>query len=707
MKLMIKRPLNDAASEIASLVETLQKTEQRLVELTAGEVDSFATPAGKIFVLQHAREQMHRYESDKLSAILNALPAGIALLDIRGCIISVNQAWRHFECPNMLQNSDYTTGTGYLDICGEAEGPGASEAREAATGIRSVLEGKADNFALEYPCHVSADVRWFLMTVTRLSEERLSGVVVMHTNITRRKAAEQELQDSQRRLAQLTGERFEFVANVTTDAIWDWDIQTGMVWWNDAIQTLFGHDKANMKHDSRSWTDNIHADDRAHVLDSVHQTLEGSDTSWSHEYRFMRGDGSYAVVVDRGFVIRSSTGKAIRMVGGIKDMTEQVQLQQQLAQSQRLEAIGQLTGGVAHDFNNLLTVIMGNTELLAERLLDNKELHAMVDMIALAADRAGKLTKHLLAFARKQPLQPTVADITKLITGMDGMLRRTLMENVEIELRCEKELWPALVDGAQLQNALLNLCLNARDGMHDGGQLMIEASNSSLDQHYADQHSEVKPGPYVMIAVTDTGSGISPETLLKVFDPFFTTKGPGEGTGLGLSMVYGFVKQSQGHIKIYSELGQGTTVRMYLPKAAGTAVMEKPPVSKLVNRGSETILLVEDDEMVRTYALNLLQGLGYTVLSAASGPEAMQVLKRDSTIELLFTDIIMPGGMNGRQLADAATLLYPALKVLFTSGYTESAIVHHGRLDAGVHLLSKPYLRKDLASKIRAALEEA
>ena len=381
------------------------------------------------------------------------------------------------------------------------------------------------------------------------------------------------------------------------------------------------------------------------------------------------------------------------------------ELNERLRQSQRLEAIGQLTGGVAHDFNNLLTVVMGNAELLTELNRDDARQRVLAEMITTAAQRGADLTQRLLAFARKQALAPKVVDLNALLAGLDPMLRRTLGEDIEIEMVRAAGLWPAQVDPGQLENALLNLCLNARDAMQGGGRLTLETANARLDADYAERHAEVVPGQYAMVAVTDTGGGISPADLKRVFEPFFTTKEKGKGTGLGLAMVYGFVKQSAGHVSIYSEQGQGTTVRLYLPRAtAADGPAPDAPGEGLPKGGRGIILLVEDDDSVRQYAATQLRFFGYTVIEAADGPSALAVIGQGGDIDLLFTDVVMPGGMNGRVLADAARQLRPGLRVLYTSGYTENAIVHHGRLDEGARLLAKPYRRRELDRAVREAL---
>ncbi|MCW5774693.1 MAG: response regulator, partial [Rhodospirillaceae bacterium] len=380
-------------------------------------------------------------------------------------------------------------------------------------------------------------------------------------------------------------------------------------------------------------------------------------------------------------------------------------LDRQLRQAQKMEAIGQLTGGIAHDFNNLLTVILGNAEMLAESLGSNARLRGLAAMTVKAAERGAELTNRLLAFSRRQALDPKATDIDRLIAAMDGLLRRALGEQIEIELVRGGGLWKALVDPGQLESALLNLCINARDAMPSGGRLTIETANVHLDAAYAATQAELEPGQYVMVAVSDTGTGMDGATLERAVEPFFTTKDVGKGSGLGLSMVYGFVKQSKGHLRLYSESGHGTTVKLYLPRAdAGEDAAEAPSEAATVP-GTGRILLVEDNDLVRENAAAMLSGLGYVVVAVRNGPEALATLQSDSGFDLLFTDVVMPGGMNGRELADRATHLWPGLPVLFTSGYTENAIVHHGRLDRGVNLIQKPYRRQELAAKVRAALE--
>ena len=377
---------------------------------------------------------------------------------------------------------------------------------------------------------------------------------------------------------------------------------------------------------------------------------------------------------------------------------------QQLRQAQKMEAIGQLTGGVAHDLNNILTVITGTIEILSEAVAGRPELAAIAQMMDEAASRGGDLTQRLLAFARKQPLQPSEVDVNSLVMETAKLLRPTLGEHVEVHMKLAGDTSHALIDPSQLNNAILNLALNARDAMPDGGKLTIETSNVVLDDGYASIHGDVVAGNYVMLTVTDSGHGIPADILEHVFEPFFTTTDVDKGSGLGLSMVYGFVKQSNGHIKIYSEAGHGTTVRIYLPQAIGAVSAAEVASIPAIEGGRETILVVEDDHLVRTFVMGQIRSLGYTALAAVNAAEALAVIDSPQPIDLLFTDMIMPGAMNGRQLADAALQRRAALKVLFTSGYSQEAIIHHGHLDAGVLLLAKPYRKPELARMLRAAL---
>ncbi|MEG3177461.1 PAS domain-containing protein [Sphingomonas sp. RB3P16] len=388
----------------------------------------------------------------------------------------------------------------------------------------------------------------------------------------------------------------------------------------------------------------------------------------------------------------------------IAEIDERRQAEAKLAQSQKMETVGKLTGGVAHDFNNLLQVVSGNLQLLAKDIAGNDRAERRVANAMAGVSRGAKLAAQLLAFGRRQALEPKVVNVTRFVRGMDDMLRRAIGEGIEVETIVGGGLWNTFIDPAQIENALLNLAINARDAMEGQGKLTIELGNAALDDAYARTHDEVTPGQYVMLAVSDTGSGMSPEVIDKVFEPFFSTKSEGKGSGLGLSMVYGFVKQSGGHVKIYSEVGEGTTIKLYLPRAMQSEDVEVATDTGPVAGGSETVLVVEDDAEVRDTVVEILSDLGYSVLKAVDAASGLSVIESGIAIDLLFTDVVMPGTMKSPELARKARERLPDIAVLFTSGYTENSIVHGGKLDAGVELLSKPYTREALARKFQHVL---
>ncbi|WGD48841.1 CHASE3 domain-containing protein [Bradyrhizobium sp. CB1650] len=404
-----------------------------------------------------------------------------------------------------------------------------------------------------------------------------------------------------------------------------------------------------------------------------------------------------------GRPMRDAQGNVSGAVLVYHDATTSRETERQLHQSQKLDAIGKLTGGVAHDFNNMLTVISGNTETLVTSLDQQPELQRAARLIDDAAERCAELIQHLLAFARKQPLKPRDVEINAAITDIAKLLRPTLGEQIQIESALEQGPMTSHIDPSRLTNAVLNMAINARDAMPNGGKLLLETHRVTLDEAYAQANPDVRPGPYVMLAVSDNGTGMPPEVQEKAFEPFFTTKEVGKGSGLGLSMVYGFVKQSGGHIKIYSEEGHGTTIKLYLPPGEGPAEATAPAVPAAAG-GVETILVVEDDALVRNFVTAQLQSLGYRTIAAADSKAALQLIEAGEAFDLLFTDIVIPGGISGRELAEKAAKIRPGLKVLYTSGYTDNAIVHQGKLDDGVMLLTKPYRRNQLAEMIRLAL---
>jgi PAS domain S-box-containing protein len=407
------------------------------------------------------------------------------------------------------------------------------------------------------------------------------------------------------------------------------------------------------------------------------------------------------------FPLLDSAGTVTAIGTIVTDITDRKHAEAQLAQAQRMEAVGQLTGGVAHDFNNMLTAILLNADVLATQI-QNDSLRQLAGAMRHAAEHGADLTRRLLAFGRRQTLMPRTTDVNALIGDMEPLMQRTLGEHIEIVLIRGSDLWPATIDRAQLENAVLNLAVNARDAMPKGGRLTIETANAALDGDYAASNPDVQAGDYVMVAVGDSGTGMSAEVVARAYEPFFTTKEVGKGTGLGLSMVYGFIKQSEGHVRIYSEPGIGTVVRLYLPRSGDVAADAPSPAATPAElpTGSETILLVEDDSLVRTYATAQLGALGYRVVAAENAKQAIAAVEGGCVPDLLFTDMIMPGGMNGRELAEYLRRRQPGLKVLYTSGYAHGAM--NGALEGTAdlaQLLGKPYRRRDLANKVREVLD--
>jgi len=497
----------------------------------------------------------------------------------------------------------------------------------------------------------------------------------------------------------------ELVSGVVDYAIYMLDTEGYIVSWNPGAERIKGYSRSEAigKHFSMFYT----PEDREKGVPQRALTTAATLGKYEAEAWRVRKDGNRfwaSVVID---AIYNENGTHIGFAKVTRDLTERRMIEEQLRQSQKMEAIGQLTGGVAHDFNNLLTVIVGNLETIWRNAPpDDGKLRRAIDQVTRGAQRAVTLTQQLLAFSRRQPLNPKPTDVNRLVAGMSDLVRRTIGENIAVETVLAGGLWRVEIDAHQLENALLNLAVNARDAMTDGGKLTIETANAHLDDSYADRYPELKPGQYVVLCVTDTGTGMTPDVVARAFEPFYTTKPIGQGTGLGLSQVYGFVKQSGGHVKLYSEVGHGTTVKLYLPRMTGQRDEEQETnlIAPLRGGQHEVVLVVEDDNDVRLFTTESLRELGFTVLEARDGPSALKQLEKHPEVQLLFTDVGLPG-INGAQLVAAAREQRPDLKVLFTTGYARNAIVHQGRLDPGVELITKPFSRAQLAARIRDVLD--
>ena len=482
---------------------------------------------------------------------------------------------------------------------------------------------------------------------------------------------------------------------------------------NPSLAGLLQRDDLESKH--VSFEELLHKDDKATFLFGMQRLLSGEIPVLQLELRYHAGSGRTVVCATSIALVKNEQGETEQLIVQISDLSERREVNERLQRAQKMEAIGQLTGGLAHDFNNLLTVIIGNLQLLDGKFETGDKSARRVSEAIDAARKGSDLTKQLLAVARKQELAPQDVEVNDLVRGMEPLLSRTIGENITLKVQTVHGTAQALIDPSLLESAILNLAINARDAMEKGGALTIETQTTSLDAFYAQKYPEVKPGPYVMIAVSDSGTGMSAELLEQVFEPFFTTKPVGQGTGLGLSMVYGFIKQSGGHTSVYSEVGHGTSVKMYLPQKGVGAAVGAPNVSAVsevvapivVPTRKKKILVVEDQEAVRAVACGFLEDFGYDIVQAGDGFQALAVLQEEPDIDLMFSDVVMPGGMNGFDLAQAAQSLRPDLKVVHTSGYPKGAMVHQDepRFKEGF-IIMKPYRRDDLQRMIKDALEK-
>ena len=514
-------------------------------------------------------------------------------------------------------------------------------------------------------------------------------------------------------------ERLNFAQGAGRIASWIWEAGETQPRYSGPFEEIIGVPSGTFPGALSDFLQLVHADDVGHTRQALNDCLKGVSADFTVQTRVIGSDGAIRWIEITGRNLQAADGRTQRMAGVIHEITERkrgeaerLALATQLRESQKMEAIGELTGGIAHDFNNQLGVIMGNLALLQDFGLDDPHAPKFIEAALSAAKHSTELTRSLLAFARRQPLRPEIVDIGDFIRKNVSLIDRTLGEDIQVRLDCQPGVMTALVDGAQLNACIINLANNARDAMPDGGTLTIAVGCVHLDRDYAALRPEVEAGDYVRIEVSDTGTGMTPEAVGKAFEPFFTTKEIGKGTGLGLSMVHGFVKQSSGHVEILSEVGRGTTVRIYLPRAverrAAPAAGPAPSEPVALPRGTETILMVEDNESVRKTGAAQLASLGYRVLEATQGWEALAILERSGeAIDLLFTDIVMPGGMDGHALARAAAVRRPHLKVLLTSGFPGRWSEPMGDRRSDLHLLSKPYSQDDLAKAIWAALHRS
>jgi PAS domain S-box-containing protein len=609
----------------------------------------------------------------------------------------------------------------------EMEGWGWQSVHDPAT-LPEVLERWRRSIATGAPFEMIFPLRGadgsFHSFLTRVTPVRDAQGSVMrwfgtNTDITGRR----DVEDTLRRLNDFLEERIAqrsaalgeserrfrlLVEGVVDCAIFMLDPEGRITNWNIGAERIKGYAASEIigQHFSRFYTE----EDRAEGVPQRALATAARTGKFEAEGWRVRKDGTRFwanVLID---AICDDTGKLIGFAKVTRDMTERRAVEERLRQAQKMEAIGQLTGGVAHDFNNLLTVIFGNLESLLRRLpeRDEEDLRRLAEGAIRGATRAAQLTQRLLAFSRRQPLEPKPVNLNRLVAGACELLQRALGERVAVETVLGAGLWWVQVDPGQLESALLNLAVNSRDAMPEGGKLSIETANTYLDEADAAAQDNLAAGHYVLVAVSDTGTGMPKEIVARAFEPFFTTKAPGEGTGLGLSQVYGFIKQSGGHVQIYSEPGAGTTVKLYLPRlatAAGQGESDERVAAVPIARRGETILVVEDDDDVRAHSVDILRELGYRAIAAPDGASALRILENEPEVRLLFTDIGLPGSLNGRHLAEEACRRYSMLRVLYTTAYVRNAILHQGKLEPGVDVVLKPFTYAALAAKIREVLD--
>ena len=562
--------------------------------------------------------------------------------------------------------------------------------------------------------------RYLELAAVRIEPPSRKQVAVIFQDITARRRAELALAQSE--------EQFRVFAQAVPNHVWAARPDGALYWFNDRVYEYSGAEPGSL--DGNSWAAIVHPDDAPGAAARWVDALAKGEV-YETEFRIRNAGGNYRWFLVRAVPVRAGDGtisswigtntdiesarqQAVELSRLNADLEQQVQMrtgelmaaEETLRQAQKMEAVGQLTGGLAHDFNNILAGISGSLEVMSTRIAQGRvgEVDRYLNGAMGAAKRAAGLTQRLLAFSRRQTLDPRPVNINTLVNGMLDLVVRSVGPQVEVETAGAAGLWTTYVDPGQLESALLNLCINGRDAMPDGGKLTIETSNRWMDERAARQRG-LEPGQYVSLCVSDTGTGMAPEVMARAFDPFFTTKPIGQGTGLGLSMVYGFAGQSGGAARIYSEVGKGSMVCIYLPRHAGEAAEEDEALQGVASapraEGGETILLVDDEPLVRMLAVEQLEELGYSVIEAEDGPSAMRVLNSQRPVSLLITDVGLPGGMNGRQVADAARVTRPELEVLFITGYAENAVLNHGHLDPGMHVLTKPFQMDAFARRVK------
>ncbi len=647
--------------------------------------------------LDITEEKATRERTDQFMAAIELLPDGIALFDAGDRLVAMNRSYRDFDKldqdPIQIGQTFRETLTEVTDLVGVPDG-----FRDVDAWIAWRME--RHRHPIE-PFEIRRGPRWVRVAERRLPEH---GTVVLVSDITKRIQDEERLRASEERLRQAT--------QLAGLGFWIWDAETDRCTYCSEENARIHGLTVQEYIDNASALDGefgmVHPDDRETVRDRFRALREGE--SFDIEYRLLTSTGDVRHVREIAVPVRDAGGKVVRERGSVLDLTDIKRTEERLREAQKMEAVGQLTGGLAHDFNNFIGVVIGNLDLLAETNADDPQATRYIDTAISASQRAADLTKSLLAFSRRQPLHPRLIDLNDRLRGVGPLVQRTLGGTIDLVTRYSADLWLVRIDVAQFDSCIVNLANNAHDAMPDGGSWTIATHNRHFEEADEKPDDDIEPGDYVLVEVSDTGHGIPAELISQVFEPFFTTKGLGHGTGLGLSMVYGFVKQSGGHIRIYSEVDYGTTIRIYLPRAAEpkTVPQATTDLPQALPNGDESILVVEDDDDMRATASAGLRSLGYRVIEASDGDEALDIVERRAAeIDLLFSDVVMPGSLTGYELARRVRDQYPSIRVLLTSGFPGDTLQRKGADLGDIALLGKPYHKEALARKIRQTLDRS
>lgn len=690
------------APEVALVVLTGDEDEQLGIDavkhgaqdfLVKGKVTSFVFIRVIGYAMERQTAEKKLRESELfLRSTLDALSSHIAIIDERGVVLAVNKAWRTFALQNQADLTKVCEGSNYSAACSDIHGNDTVDACTFLAGMRSVLSGEVENFWMEYPCHSATEKRWFICRITPFPKPGLSCVVLAHENITQRKLAEEALRNSEIKLRTILDSLPVQIVFLGLDH--------RIIWANQAVCDFASCSRDSLigKNCYDFWECQT---ERCSDCAVEQSNIMGKPVVNMHKAT----NGKIWNIM--GFPVRDQEGRLVSVVVVREDITEKVATEEQFRQSQKMDAVGQLAGGVAHDFNNMLSIIIGFAELSRGCVASDNPLTENLNEILSAAKRSTDLTRHLLAFARKQSVTPKVLYCNTIIENSRKMLQRLVGEDIDIRFIPCETLWPILMDPAQIDQILTNLSVNARDAIAGTGIITIETQNIILDDMYCKFHVYAKPGRYMMIIFSDTGKGMDEETRSRVFEPFFTTKPLGEGTGLGLSTVFGIIKQNNGMINVYSEPGIGTTFRMYIPMHGAVSEKVENVFEDSCPKGTETIIVVEDEKKILKLCKHLLNDLGYRVICFSSPEKAIRYLERTRLpVALLISDVVMPG-MNGDELRKHVEKIKPEIKTIFMSGYTHNVIAQRGVLSEGLKFIQKPFTQNELAFKVRSVLNNS